>query len=125
MRLILIPTAMLLAVPLTGASISQVPGATPVGEPVNCLSLSHIRNTRVHSDQVIDFHMAGGKVYRNTLPYKCPTLGFEQRYLHKTSTGDICSVDTITVLQAGGGMMEGPSCGLGKFQQVTLEKKDK
>ena len=122
MRQILIPAALLLAAPLTAASDSQVPDATPNGKPVNCLQLSRIQNTRIHSDQVIDFHVSGGKVYRNTLPQRCPGLGFEERYLHKTSTGDICSNDIITVLHAGGGMIEGPSCGLGKFQPVTLAK---
>ena len=120
MRLLLISAASLfLAEPATIDRDQKVPEATAAGEPVDCLSLSRIRNTRVRSDSVIDFYVGGGKVYRNTLPMACPQLGFEERYLHKTSTGDICSHDTITVLQSGG-MIEGPSCGLGKFQPVTL-----
>jgi hypothetical protein len=122
MRLILIPATLLLAIPLTASREPQVPDATPSGKPVDCLQLTSIRNTRIHSDSVIDFEVAGGKVYRNTLPHRCPGLGFEERYLHKTSTGDICSHDTITVLHSGGGMIEGPTCGLGKFQPVTLDK---
>jgi len=114
----LIPAAMLLAAPVTASRDRQIPEATPAGKPVDCIQLSQIRNTRVRSDQVIDYYVAGKKVYRNTLPYKCPGLGFEERYLHKTSTGDVCSHDTITVLQSG--MTEGASCGLGKFQPVTL-----
>ena len=117
MRLLLISAASLLLM----APHDHVPEATPTGKPVDCLSLTQIRNTQVRSDQIIDFYVGGGKVYRNTLPYACPSLGFEERYLHKTSTGDVCSHDTITVLQSGG-MTEGPSCGLGKFQPVTLAK---
>ena len=117
MRLLLISAASLLLM----APRDHVPEATPTGKPVDCLSLTQIRNTQVRSDQIIDFYVGGGKVYRNTLPYACPSLGFEERYLHKTSTGDVCSHDTITVLQSGG-MTEGPSCGLGKFQPVTLAK---
>ncbi|MCW3846489.1 hypothetical protein OF829_04505 [Sphingomonas sp. LB-2] len=118
MRLLLIPAALILASPVVAGRDPQVPEATPIGTPVDCIPLSHIRNTRVRSDQVIDYYV-GRKVYRNTLPMRCPGLGFEQRYLHKTSTGDICSHDIITVLEASGNM-PGPSCGMGKFQEVTI-----
>ena len=113
MRLILIPAALI----LLGARDVPVPEATPNGEPVTCLSLTAIRQTMVRSDQIIDFRV-GRRTYRNTLPMRCPGLGFERRYLHETRTGDICSHDTITVLT--GDAMPGASCGLGKFQPVTL-----
>ena len=120
MRLMLISAASLfLMSPAAMNRDHKIPEATPIGKPVDCLSLHQIRNTRIRSDTVIDFYVGGGKVYRNTLPMACPQLGFEERYLHKTSTGDVCSPDTITVLQAGG-LTEGASCGLGKFQPVTI-----
>jgi hypothetical protein len=68
---------------------------------------------------VIDFHMRNGKVYRNTLPMSCPNLGFEQRFSYKTTTGQLCSVDTITVLIQGSSI-PGPTCGLSQFAPVTL-----
>ena len=98
------------------------PLATPIGKPVSCVGLRQIRNTRVYGDQVIDFHMAGGKVYRNTLPYSCPRLGFEERFLYKTSISQLCSVDIITVLQSPD-LSQGASCGLGRFQPVELPKR--
>ncbi len=98
-----------------------VPEATPDGKPVSCVQTYQIRDTRVHGDSVIDFHMNGGKVYRNTLPNSCPSLGFEERFAYKTSTGQLCSVDTITVLQ-GPGISRGATCGLGEFQPVKLVK---
>ncbi|MES2443080.1 MAG: hypothetical protein V4574_09640 [Pseudomonadota bacterium] len=119
MRLLLIRAALLLAAPGIASQKHSVPEATPAGKPVTCLSLGQIRETRVRSDEVIDFYVGGGKVYRNTLPHKCPGLGFEERYAHKTSIGQICSVDTITVLQSPG-ITQGASCGLGTFQPVTL-----
>jgi hypothetical protein len=100
---------------------NAVPLAEPDGKPVDCVQLSRVRSTSVHGDSVIDFHMGGGKVYRNTLPMSCPSLGFEERFLYKTSIGQICSVDIITVLQSPG-LSRGPSCGLGKFQPVKLVK---
>ncbi len=123
MTKLLIATA-ILALGLTTASArdrNAVPEATPDGKPVSCVQLTNIRSTSVHSDSVIDFHMNNRKVYRNTLPMSCPSLGFEERFLYKTSTSQLCSVDIITVLQSPG-LSQGPSCGLGQFQPVKLTK---
>lgn len=89
------------------------------GKPVNCVHIRQIRNTEVRDDKTIDFHMLGGKIYRNTLPHSCPSLGFEEKFMYKTSLSQLCSVDIITVLHsAGGGVDRGASCGLGKFQPM-------
>jgi hypothetical protein len=123
MKKLLVVTAVF-ALSLTAASArdrSVVPEATPDGKPVSCVNLSNIRSTSVHGDSIIDFKMTGGKVYRNTLPMSCPSLGFEERFLYKTSTSQLCSVDIITVLQSPG-LSQGPSCGLGQFQPVKLVK---
>jgi len=97
------------------------PAAVALGAPVDCVQLTMIDRTRVWGDDVIDFHMRNGTVYRNTLPASCPNLGFEQRFAYKTATGQLCSVDTITVLPTGSSI-PGPTCGLGKFQPVTLAR---
>ena len=97
------------------------PPATPDGKAVSCVQTTNIRNTSVHGDSVIDFHMNNGKVYRNTLPMSCPNLGFEERFLYRTSVSQLCSVDTITVLQAPG-LSQGATCGLGKFEPVKITK---
>ncbi len=102
---------------------NQIPVATLVGKPVDCISLASIQETRVRSDDVIDFRTHGKKWYRNTLPYSCPSLGFEERFMYKTSLSHLCSVDVVTVLYSGGhGLDTGASCGLGKFQPVELSK---
>lgn len=91
----------------------------PVGDPVDCITLSQIRSSNVVDDRTIDFHMTGGRVYRNTLPYSCPSLASEERFSYRTSVNQLCSVDTIRVLQSfGSGLQEGAGCGLGKFQPV-------
>ncbi|MEP6785467.1 MAG: hypothetical protein ABI898_06960 [Sphingomonadales bacterium] len=100
------------------------PPATPDGKPVSCVQTTNIRNTSVHGDGVIDFHMNNGKVYRNTLPMSCPSLGFEERFMYKTSISQLCSVDTITVLQSPG-LSQGATCGLGQFQPVKIVKVSK
>ena len=121
--LTIVAAATLLAL-LPGAARDQsVPEAAPAGEPVSCVPLRQIDRTAVHGDRVIDFHMRGGKVYRNELPFACPQLGFEERFLYKTSGVELCSVDTVTVLTGSSGIDRGATCGLGKFQPVTLAKK--
>lgn len=97
----------------------DVPAATVIGEPVSCIQTSRIQTTRVHDDRTIDFHMAGGTVYRNTLPNRCPSLGFEERFSYATTSGQLCDVDVITVLDSDG--QRGAGCGLGKFVPVQLE----
>jgi hypothetical protein len=94
----------------------RAPAVEVVGEPVNCIQTSRIQSTRVRDDYTIDFELAGNQVYRNTLPGRCPSLGFEERFAHTSTTGQLCNVDVITVLQSGGS--RGASCGLGQFVPV-------
>jgi hypothetical protein len=105
--------------PETAAPQSRAPAVQVLGEPVNCILISRIRNTRVHDDFTIDFHMTGGDVFRNTLPNRCPQLGFEERFAYEASTGNLCSVDMISVIQAGA-VGRGPRCQLGQFVPVKL-----
>ncbi|THD38324.1 MAG: hypothetical protein E7773_00805 [Sphingomonas sp.] len=100
------------------ASDKGVPAATPTGAPVDCVQLNQVRETHVRSDQVIDFELSGKRMYRNTLDAACPSLGFEERFSYSVSNGELCSTDTITVLQSSG--IRGATCGLGKFQPVSV-----
>jgi hypothetical protein len=122
MRLVPIAArAALLLVALAGAADARergVPPVTPAGKPESCIQLRDIRETRVRDDQTIDFYMRNRQVYRNTLPYQCPQLGFEERFSYTTPTGQLCSTDTITVLQSPA-PIRGATCGLGQFQPVT------
>jgi len=96
-----------------------VPPATPDGKAIDCIRTTELRETRVRSDSVIDFFTTGGKVYRNTLDGACPQLGFEERFSYKTSIGQLCSTDVITVLTSPG-LSQGATCGLSQFQPVKL-----
>ena len=112
--------AIAIAAPVA-AKDKGIPAATPSGPAVNCVNLSQVRETHVRSDQVIDFEMNNRKILRNTLPNACPNLGFEERFAYSVTGNQLCSVDTITVLQSGGAG-PGPRCGLGQFQPVTWGK---
>ena len=92
------------------------------GKPVDCIQINSIRQTDVRDDRTIDFILNGNKVYRNTLPNSCPSLGFERRFMYKTSLSQLCSVDIITVLYNSPDLMRGASCGLGKFQPMKKIK---
>lgn len=109
-----------LAIAATAAGATrEMPVGTPTGPAKSCIDLSRIRESRVRNDQVIDFVMNDRKVYRNTLPYACSGLGFEEKFSYATSLDQLCSTDTITVLTSSPGP-SGPSCGLGNFQPVAL-----
>ena len=98
---------------------APVAGVRAVGTPKNCVSIRQIQSTNVVDSSTIDFKMAGGKTYRNSLPQSCLGLGFNEAFSYKTSTSQLCSVDIIRVVENYGGRLnEGAGCGLGKFQQV-------
>ncbi len=90
----------------------------PAGPAQNCVDTNRIRSTRVVDDQAIDFTMNDGTILRNSLPNRCPGLGFEQAFSYSTSINRLCNVDIITVLNQGGGNRRGASCGLGMFVPV-------
>ncbi len=97
--------------------------ARVVGEPVSCLPLQTIRESRVRDDWMIDFRTNGGRWYRNTLPNRCNGLGFERAFSYATSQTQLCNVDIITVItNTGGGPINRGSCGLGQFTPVELAK---
>lgn len=82
----------------------------------DCLDLQRIERTEVIDNKTIIFHMNGKAKWKNEMPFNCPQLKWEDRFLFRSSINKICSVDTITVLSSiGGGFQPGASCGLGKF----------
>lgn len=110
--------------PVTGTDghASNVPVATPVGAPVNCIPIVQIRESRVRDDWTIDFRTGGKEWYRNTLPNRCSSLGFERAFSYQTSLAQLCNVDIITVFANGAAGGPRGSCGLGQFQPVTLAR---
>ena len=96
---------------------SKAPPVEVLGEAVDCVTISRIRDTVVHDDYTIDFKLSGGEIFRNTLPYRCPQLGFEESFGYEADIDALCSVDTITVIQSGASG-RGPRCGLGKFVPI-------
>jgi hypothetical protein len=75
----------------------------PEGPTVNCITKNQIRSMRVIDDRTIDFEMTGRRMFRNNLPFRCSGLGFGQAVRHNSRTSQLCSLNTITVRQPGGG----------------------
>ena len=111
-----------LAVALAACSSNQEPrtppAMVPTGDPVSCVQTSQIRSTQVQDDQTIDFTMRNGQIFRNTLPNRCPGLGFSRAFSYSPTASQLCSVDIITVIETGAGPRRGASCGLGQFVPV-------
>jgi hypothetical protein len=97
----------------------QAPAATALGEPVSCIQLNQIDNLRYYGDYTIDFEMKNRALFRNTLPGRCPELGFEERIAYKTSLSQLCDTDVFTVLHSDG--TRGATCGFGKFAPIRLD----
>jgi hypothetical protein len=103
---------------------NDIPVATEAGQAVSCIPIRSIQESRVRSDGIIDFRVSGKKWYRNTLPYSCPSLKFEEAFSYSTSLSQLCSVDIIRVLRNSGSHLDsGASCGLGKFQPVEIARR--
>jgi hypothetical protein len=92
--------------------------------PKKCITTSRIRDTDIIDDRTIIFRMRGNReVYRNYLPRECPGLERSDRFSHRTMNGQLCNIDTITVLeQFAGRINESFTCRLGEFIPITREE---
>ena len=90
-----------------------------LGEAESCITTSALRETRVRDEQTIDFEVAGGKVYRNTLPSQCPRLSFNRGFTYDTPTGQLCRGEVIySIERAGADLERGVACGIGQFVPI-------
>jgi hypothetical protein len=111
-----------IAAPGAARDRNAVPEATPTGPSRTCVPLRDLHESRVRSDSIIDFRIAGDRYYRVTLPQACPGLNFERSFSYSTSIGQLCAQDIITVVR-NVTPMRGASCGLAPFQPVRIARK--
>jgi hypothetical protein len=111
---------------LTAASsTAQEDRGDTSSEVRTCISLRQIDHTSVIDDDTILFYGRGREIFRNDLPNHCPELRTEQRFMYRVALSQLCSSDTITVLNdIGFGFTPGATCGLGKFAPITSEEAD-
>ena len=95
----------------------KLAGFEYTGNSELCLRPHMIRNVNVLDDWTLLVEMTGRRYYVNHLPYRCPSLSFEERFSYTLrGLNMLCNTDTITVLFID--MRPGASCGLGKFEEL-------
>lgn len=95
----------------------------PTGKMKSCISLRSLRNSQIIDDQTIFFSGIGRRVYFNRLPRRCSRLAVEERFSYRSSVGQLCKSDFITVLDSMGSSLN--SCGLGQFEEWEKKPKEK
>lgn len=89
-------------------------------EAKQCVRINSIEEIDIVDARTLVFHMRGDEVYRNDLPYECPGLKYDDTLMYRSSVGQLCNIDIITVLEDWGfGFSPGASCGLGMFHPIT------
>ncbi len=102
------------------------PAVTVLGEGQQCIIRNRVRQSVVRSDRVIDFEMQSGKVYRSTMPQRCPGLSFERAITYETSISQLCTSQIVYTLQNYAGVLQrGAGCTLGEFVPVEYVRKAK
>jgi hypothetical protein len=91
----------------------------------HCVRVQSIDQIDIVDSDTMVFRLRGDDVYRNELPYNCPGLQSGDTLMYRTTVGQLCDVDVITVLEDWGfGFAPGASCGLGMFHPITEQVAD-
>jgi hypothetical protein len=94
-------------------------------EPVRCLSMNSIRQTKVLDDQRVLFIEGRDKMFLNRLDRECLGLFRNGTFTYKVQSGArharLCDTDSITVLETTG---RGLNCGLGVFEPLSQAEVD-
>lgn len=101
-----------------------IPRARVVGPPESCISTTRLGQSRVRDDWTIDFVAEDGRVWRNTLSYRCAGLKVNHAFEYETALTQLCNTDIIHVLESTDRLRRGASCSLGEFVPVKLEEPD-
>jgi hypothetical protein len=84
--------------------------------PVSCVNLQQLSGNKGFADGSILFQgqTSASTVYVNRPPGGCPSLSSFRALRTRTTTGQLCSGDIVTVFDPTSGIDYG-SCGLGEF----------
>ncbi len=114
------------ALVLGGATAYAAPARTPeaklakalegrvAGEPVSCINLRDIQSSQIIDKTAILYEGPRGVVYMNTPTSGASSLRDGQILVTKTIGAQLCSIDTVTLVDSGSKMQDG-WVGLGKF----------
>lgn len=113
---------------LTAAALLPASASEPDeddDEPMfrRCVDSRFIHSTDVLNDNTIVFRMIGGDFFLNQLPRTCRGLSRDRRFTYQLYERRLCVNDRIRVLlSAGSNMVEGRSCKLGEFRQLSVDE---
>lgn len=125
MKPILTMLASIVAAGGAGTAAAQEEAGERDLEATHCVRIQSIRDIDIVDSGTLIFRMRGGEVYRNDLPHECPGLRRDDVLMYRSSVGQLCSVDIVTVLEDWGfGFSPGASCGLGMFEPITEQIAD-
>ena len=85
----------------------------------NCILTRTLKSTAVVDDLNVLFIKKGDTIYHNILPRECKGLSRTRQFSYTTLSGSLCNFDTIQPLDNHG--MEGRTCRLGYFYEITTE----
>lgn len=88
------------------AELARAVEGRVAGEPVDCIDLNRVRNSRVIPGTAIIWD-AGSVVYVNRPDSGADALNRWDAMLTRTPTGRLCSVDTVTMVDTPTHMMTG------------------
>jgi hypothetical protein len=93
------------------------------GQTIDCIPVQRIDHTEVLDDRTILFVTRDRDAYVNQLKTECPGLERERRFMYEVKGAQLCSIDTISVLEQWGvGPMRGATCALGSFRAVSKDE---
>jgi hypothetical protein len=131
-------SSLLIAAALVGTSAAAI-AATPdnskneakltaalagrvAGKPVDCINLRDIRSSQIIDRTAIVYDTGGGKLYVNRPRMAAESLDSDDILVSKTYGSDLCSLDTINLIDRGSRFSHG-FVGLGEFVPYTRAPK--
>ena len=91
------------------------------GKPVDCISLRDIRSSQIIDDTAIVYDTGAGRLFVNRPRVGADSLDSDDILVTKTYGSDLCSLDTINLIDRGSRMQRG-FVGLGEFVPYTKVK---
>ena len=115
--------ALILAAAAPAVARDKAPVGHVTGPAVDCINRNQIRDTVRPDDRTIFFRVGSNRWYRNDLPQSCPRLDdLGTAISYKVTTGQLCSVDIVNIVDTTSGIGTLGACGLGKFTPFERDK---
>lgn len=92
-------------------------GYTRTGIFETCIQTQQIRTSRILNRSQILFEMVGGEAWLNE-PKNCPALSKSLALAYDSTTGQLCTMTIVTLVDPGSAVATRGGCGLEKFERL-------